>query len=62
LVLRVGGGEPLPFRTVAAVAGLLLVPLVSRLTGHLDEPRPLRNPSAHIGANGAAPHAIGAAS
>lgn len=57
LVLRVGGGEPLlgipalipypetlPFRTVAAVAGLVLLPLVSRATAHLDVPRLLRNP------------------
>jgi len=57
LLLRVGGGEPLlgipallhypdtmPFRTVAAGAGLLLLPLVSRLTAHLHAPEPLRNP------------------
>ena len=57
LVLRVGGGEPLlgipallhypetmPFRTVAAGAGLILLPLVSRLTAHLHAPEPLRNP------------------
>ena len=56
LTLRVGGGEPLlnlpafiaypesvPFRTLAAAAGLVLLPLVSRLTTHLDTPRPLRN-------------------
>ena len=47
---------------VAAAAGLLLLPLVSRLTGHIDAPRPLRNPSAHPGdADDAAP-AFGAAS
>lgn len=59
LVLRVGGGEPLlglpafiaypasvPFRTVAAIAGLMLLPLVSRLTARVDPPRPLRNPGA----------------
>ncbi len=64
LVLRVGGGEPLlgipalfaypetlPFKTVAAAAGLLLLPLVSRLTGDLDAPRPLRNPSGQVGAS-----------
>ena len=57
-VLRVGGGEPLlgvpallaypptlPFRIVAAGAGLLLLPLVSRATARWDEPRPLRNMS-----------------
>ncbi len=55
--LRLGGGEPLlglpaliaypdgfPFRTVAAAAGLVLLPLVSRLTSRQDPPRPLRNP------------------
>jgi high affinity choline transporter 7 len=58
-LLRVGGGEPLlgvpailpyppgtPFRTIAAVVGLVLLPLVSRLTGASDPARPLRNPSA----------------
>lgn len=53
-VLRIGGGEPLlglpallpypdgfPFRTVAAIAGMLLLPVVSRLTGAWDLPRPL---------------------
>jgi high affinity choline transporter 7 len=58
-VLRVGGGEPLlglpayiaypetiPFRTVAAGVGLLLLPLVSRATVRWDPPRPLRNPAA----------------
>ena len=34
-----------PFRTLAAVAGLILLPLVSRLTGRWDPPRPLRPPS-----------------
>jgi solute carrier family 5 (high affinity choline transporter), member 7 len=59
LALRVGGGEPLlslpaliaypdtvPFRTVAAVAGLVLLPIVSRLTSRWDAPRPLCNPVA----------------
>lgn len=58
LVLRVGGGEPLlgipaligypesvPFRTVAAAAGLVLLPLISRATARWDPPRALRNPS-----------------
>ena len=58
-VLRVGGGEPLlglpalfpypegmPFRTIAAVTGLLLLPVVSRLTACRDPPQPLRNPAA----------------
>lgn len=56
LVLRVGGGEPLlslpafiaypatvPFRTLAAVTGLALLPLVSRATARWDPPQPLRN-------------------
>jgi Na+/proline symporter len=56
LVLRTGGGEPLlglpafisysdtvPFRTVAAAAGLVLLPIVSRATARWDAPRPLRN-------------------
>jgi len=55
-VLRVGGGEPLlgvpalvaypetmPFRIVAAGAGLILLPLVSRATARWDPPQPLRN-------------------
>ena len=59
LFLRVGGGEPLlslpafiaypesvPFRTVAAAAGLVLLPLVSRATAHWDAPQPLRNAAA----------------
>ena len=59
LVLRVGGGEPLlglpaflsypdmvPFRTLAAAAGLVLLPLVSRATARWDAPRPLRNVTA----------------
>jgi high affinity choline transporter 7 len=59
LVLRVGGGEPLfgipalipypdwvPFKTVAAGVGLILLPVISRLTASLSHPRPLRNVSA----------------
>jgi high affinity choline transporter 7 len=55
LILRLGGGEPLfgipatiaypewlPFKTVAAGAGMILLPLVSRLTAHLSPPRPCR--------------------
>jgi high affinity choline transporter 7 len=55
-VLRIGGGEPLlglpaliaypenlPFRTLAAVASLVLLPLVSRATARWDAPVPLRN-------------------
>ena len=56
LILRVGGGEPLfgipalipypawvPVRTAAAAAGLVLLPLVSRLTAKWSAPRPLRH-------------------
>jgi solute carrier family 5 (high affinity choline transporter), member 7 len=56
LVLRVGGGEPLlglpafipypdgvPFRTLAAAAGIVLLPLVSRATLRRDPPSPLHN-------------------
>jgi high affinity choline transporter 7 len=59
LVLRIGGGEPLfsipalipypewvPFKTLAAGVGLLLLPVVSRLTAGISAPRPLHNPSA----------------
>lgn len=54
-VLRIGGGEPLldipaliaypplvPFKTLAAAAGLLALPIVSRATARWDPPRPLR--------------------
>jgi hypothetical protein len=36
--------EAFPFRTVAAAAGLGLLPLISRLTGAWDPPQVLRNP------------------
>lgn len=55
-LLRLGGGEPLlgipalmpypdwfPVRTVAALAGIVLLPLVSRATQHRDPALPLRN-------------------
>ena len=54
LILRLGGGEPLfgipaliaypdwmPFKTVAAGTGMILLPLVSRLTAGVMAPRPL---------------------
>jgi len=54
-VLRVGAGEPLlglpafihypdgvPFRTLAAATGLVLLPLVSRATARWDAARPLQ--------------------
>jgi high affinity choline transporter 7 len=57
-ILRIGGGEPLlglpaliaypenlPFRTLAAAAGMVLLPLVSRATVSWDAPLPLRNPA-----------------
>jgi high affinity choline transporter 7 len=60
LVLRIGGGEPLfgipalipypewvPFKTLAAGMGLILLPAVSRLTVAWSAPRPLRNLSNH---------------
>jgi high affinity choline transporter 7 len=56
LAIRVGGGEPLlglpgvfhypawfPFKTAAAVAGLILLPAVSRLTARYSEARQLAN-------------------
>jgi len=58
LVLRIGGGEPLlgipatipypstvPFRTVAAFAGLVILPIVSRATARWDAPQLLHNPA-----------------
>jgi high affinity choline transporter 7 len=55
-ILRLGGGEPLlglpafipypvafPFRTASAIAGLILLPAVSRITAKYDAPRRLRN-------------------
>ena len=55
--LRIGAGEPLlglpallaypetfPFRTIAAVAGLATLPLVSRATARWDQPRALSTP------------------
>jgi solute carrier family 5 (high affinity choline transporter), member 7 len=55
LVLRLGGGEPLfgipalipypewlPFKTIAACAGLILLPTVSRLTQDYSPARPLK--------------------
>jgi high affinity choline transporter 7 len=34
-----------PFKTLAALVGLILLPLVSRLTAKWSAPRPLANPS-----------------
>jgi high affinity choline transporter 7 len=61
LILRLGGGEPLfgipalipypdvvPFKTMAALTGLVLLPLVSRLTSTWSPPRPLRNSSTGV--------------
>ena len=57
-VMRLGAGEPLlgipafihygdhvPMRTLAAAAGFLLLPIVSRATAAWDPPRALHNPS-----------------
>jgi high affinity choline transporter 7 len=59
LVLRIGGGEPLfdlpalipypewlPFKTMAAGTGMILLPVVSRLTLAQSPPRPLRRVTA----------------
>jgi Na+/proline symporter len=56
LILRLGGGEPLfgipasipypewaPFRTIAAAAGMVLLPTVSRLTAAWSPPQALNN-------------------
>jgi high affinity choline transporter 7 len=61
LILRSGGGEPLlglpaliacpsawPIKTVAAAAGFVLLPLVSRATTAWDPPAPLRNPADQV--------------
>jgi high affinity choline transporter 7 len=34
-----------PFKTLAALAGIILLPVVSRLTARLDPPRTLHNPA-----------------
>ena len=38
-----------PFKTVAAGAGLIVLPAVSRLSARWGAPRPLRNPSSDEG-------------
>jgi len=68
LVLRLGGGEPLfgmpafvayppwlPFKTVAAGAGLILLPAVSRITGSWSKPRPLQRVIAAAGSTATFP-------
>ncbi len=65
LLLRLGGGEQLlglprvipypeelPFKTVAAATGLVLLPVVSRLTGRWDPPRALRKLEGTAGGSG----------
>jgi high affinity choline transporter 7 len=42
----VTGAILLPFKTAAAVAGMVTLPIVSRLTARWDPPRALRNPRA----------------
>src|SRR5688572_3350186 len=64
LILRIGGGEPLfsipaliaypewmPFKTLAAGVGLVLLPVVSRLTAGISAPRPLKNVSIRLKAD-----------
>ena len=48
----VSGAMLFPYRLFAALAGLLILPIVSRLTGRFDPPRPLPRPS--VGAVGPA--------
>lgn len=38
------GAMLFPYKTMAAAAGFVILPVVSRLTGRWDPPRPLRNP------------------
>lgn len=38
-----------PCKTLAALAGVITLPVVSRLTGRWDRPRPLRNVHADAG-------------
>jgi len=40
--------EWVPFRTVAAAAGMVLLPVVSRLTLSWSPPRPLKNAATHL--------------
>jgi hypothetical protein len=47
------GAMLFPVKTVAAVSGLILLPLVSRASARWDPARPLRNPS-HVGADSVA--------
>ncbi len=64
LVLRIGGGEPLfsipalipypewvPFKTLAAGLGLVLLPAISRCTAAWNPPRPLKNVSIRLKAD-----------
>lgn len=39
-----GGAMLFPFKTLAAVVGIVSLPVVSRLTSRWDAPKPLRNP------------------
>ena len=68
LVLRFGGGEPLfaipaliaypawlPFKTVAAGAGMILLPAVSRMTGSWSAPRALKRITASAGNTATSP-------
>ena len=47
------GAMLFPYKTMAAAAGVVLLPVVSRLTARWDRPRPLRNVHAEgVGAAG----------
>ena len=48
-----GGAMLFPFKTLAALAGMVTLPIVSRLTVRWDAPQPLRN--VHAGRAGAPP-------
>jgi high affinity choline transporter 7 len=37
-----------PFKTLAALTGIVLLPVVSRLTARTDPPRPLHNPAESV--------------
>jgi high affinity choline transporter 7 len=46
------GAMLFPFKTLAAAAGMILLPVVSRLTAHWDPPRPFREKKRNDGTNG----------
>ena len=50
-----GGALLFPYKTLAALAGMVLLPVVSRVTARWSAAAPLRN-AAECGADAAAPH------